>query len=454
MVGTVSAMGLGTSGVRRIAEANGRKDEEGIALTVRSLRRVLLISGILGMAVMIPLSPLLSLFSFGSHDHAAAIAVLSLTLPLTNMATVHLCLLQGKRRIRELARAGVIGAFNGTVISVPCYYFWGVKGIVPSLLLICAVTLAISRWFARHVTISSPVLPWRDIRRTAVDLVRAGIPFMMTALLIALSGYIIRILVIQRFGLEGVGIWQAAFTLSAVLISLLLNAMGTDYYPRLSALAHDLRGTRESVNTQTEIALLLAVPGLITGIVFAPLVINIFYSGRFDAAADILRWSLYGVFMRVVSWPLSFLLPARGMGKTHFLMEVVVNVTYVAATWFGLQWQGLPGTGAAFFLMCLVQTILLWGVGYAVAGVTWSVVNLAHIAGFGLLLAAAGAISALIAAPWQRFGIGTLLLAGTGAYCMRRLSRQAGVGWNDLLRRFGRGNPGHLKRREEKDHRP
>ena len=93
---------------------------------------------------------------------------------------------------------------------------------------------------------------------------------MLAALLTALSAYIIRILLVREFGLEGVGIWQAAFLLSAVLVNFVLSAMGTDYYPRLSAVAHDAGRVRDSVNTQTEIALLLAVPGLMATIIFEP----------------------------------------------------------------------------------------------------------------------------------------------------------------------------------------
>ncbi len=454
MVGTVSAMGIGTSGVRQIAEAHGTGDEDRLARTVKALRRTVWITGFLGMAFMILASPFLSTISFGSPDHFSAMAILGVTILLANITSGQACLLQGTRRINDLARAGIIGTINGTVISIPCYYFWGQKGIVPSLILISGATLITSWWYARRVSINRLAMTRREIREVAIAVLRSGAPFMLAALLIALSGYIVRVLLIRQFGLEGAGIWQAAFILSSVLVNFLLSAMGTDYYPRLSAMAHDDQGINESVNTQTEIAMLLAVPGLMASIIFAPLVITIFYSGRFDASADILRWSVYGVFARVISWPLEFIMLARGMGKTYFCSEIFSNLFYVAAIWYCIKWWDLTGTGVAFMLMYFVYAMVVYAIGHTVAGVSWSRINLAHITVFGALLVTAGVISAFVDSPWYQYAINLALLTGTGGYCLHRLSRKSGIGFHAISEKAGNRISKIMERVNGRDNQP
>ena len=203
--------------------------------------------------------------------------------------------------------------------------------------------------------------------------------------------------------------------------------MGTDYYPRLTAVAHDDKLMCEAVNTQTEIALLLAVPGLAATIIFAPLVITIFYSGKFDAAADILRWSVYGVFGRVVSWPLGFIMLAKGMGKIFFCTETFANAFYVAAIWLCTKLWGLPGTGIAFLMMYIAYTIVVYVVGYATIRTTWNSANRVHIIGFSLFLAIVGLVSALVKNPWFSYSINLILLVTSLLYCFIKLSRKAGV---------------------------
>jgi len=213
--------------------------------------------------------------------------------------------------------------------------------------------------------------------------------------------------------------------------------MGTDYYPRLTAVAHDNQLVNESVNTQTEIALLLAVPGLAATIIFAPLAIKIFYSGRFDASVDILRWSVYGIFGRVVSWPLGYIMLAKGMGKTFFFSESFANLFYLSAVWGCTKIWGLPGTGIAFMLLYTVYTSVVYAIGYAVVDFTWNRSNYVHIAIFSLLLVAVGLISALITNPWYQYAINIVSLFAITIYCFRRLMRKSGGEMRMFLAKVG-----------------
>ena len=427
LVSTVTSMGIGSSGVRQIAEAQGTGDQDRIARTVKTLRLTVWLTGLLGMLTMILGCTLFSRSAFGTDGYALPIALIGGTVLLGNIALGQSCILQGTRRIRDLATVSIIGALSGTAISIPCYYFWGQKGIVASLILISVAALVTSWWYARRVAIKPVTMSFRESRAEAAQLLHFGMPLMFASMMIALSGYLIRALLVRQIGLDGVGIWQAAFSLSGVLVGFVLGAMGADYYPRLTAVAGDNVQVGEEVNAQTEVALLLAVPGLAATIIFAPLVITIFYSGKFDAAVDILRWSVYGIFGQVVSWPLGFVILAKGMGKTFFCTEAFSNALYVFSVWFCTRIWGLPGAGIAFLLLYIVYTPLVYTVAYAISRSAWTRTNIVHISIFGTLLILVGLISALVAIPWVRWTNNLLILAAVSIYCFKRLLHKSGI---------------------------
>ncbi len=62
---------------------------------------------------------------------------------------------------------------------------------------------------------------------------------------------------------KGAGIYSAAFALSGMFVNFVLQAMGSDYYPRLTSVATNKAMMNRMVNEQTEIGLLLGVPGLL-----------------------------------------------------------------------------------------------------------------------------------------------------------------------------------------------
>ena len=74
--------------------------------------------------------------------------------------------------------------------------------------------------------------------------------------------------------------------------------------------------------------LLLAAPGVIATLTFAPLVIWLFYSSAFAPAVEILRWICLGMMLRVASWPMAFVLVAKGERKLYFWTELLSNCAF------------------------------------------------------------------------------------------------------------------------------
>ena len=113
---------------------------------------------------------------------------------------------------------------------------------------------------------------------------------MISGLLTMGAAYAVRILVLHDEGVEAAGLYQAAWAISGLYVTVVLQSMGTDFYPRLAGVIQDSAAVTRLVNEQTQVSLLLAGPGVIATITFSHLVVIAFYSVEFTAAPGLMRW--------------------------------------------------------------------------------------------------------------------------------------------------------------------
>lgn len=430
LVSTVSGVGLSNSGVRQVAEAVGTGDGQQIARTVFTLRRTVWLTGGIGMLIMVLFCIPIAELSFKSGKYALPIALLGVTVLLSAITCGQACVLQGTRRIADLAKISILGAVNGTVISIPCFYLWGEQGIVVSLILCSIASLFTSWWFARRVPIGAVKLPWSAIACETRRLMVLGFSFMAASLVTMLSNYLIQIMLLHKFGINSIGIYQAAFSLSGILVGFVLGAMGTDYYPRLTAVIHDKDLVRQMVNEQSEISILLALPALAAMMVCAPLVLRVFYAKSFIDAVPILRWCLLGVLGRVFSWPLGFVVLARGNGRLFFITELIAATVHLAAIFSFTNLWGLKGAGIAFMALYAFYTVMMLSVVHRLAGIAWTrhTWHLALTSTAAILILMLNSIfNKGLIAEWAT---NIILLAVVSYFCIKHLFHKSGFKFN------------------------
>ena len=105
LVAGLTNFGLGTSAVKNISEANATDNRERISIVIAVVRRLVWITGLLGSLVTLVASPWLSQFTFGNKDYTIAFIWISITLLLNQLSTGELVLLQGLRKLQQLAKA-------------------------------------------------------------------------------------------------------------------------------------------------------------------------------------------------------------------------------------------------------------------------------------------------------------------------------------------------------------
>jgi O-antigen/teichoic acid export membrane protein len=121
LIQTATSLGLSSSGVRDVANANELNDGKRIAKTVKVLRRWVLVSGFFGLIVTIFLSSFLSKWVFNSQEHTWSFVYLSIVCLLTSINNGQNVLLQGIRKLKQMAKSTLFGTILGLVISIPLY---------------------------------------------------------------------------------------------------------------------------------------------------------------------------------------------------------------------------------------------------------------------------------------------------------------------------------------------
>lgn len=417
---SIAGMGINSSGVRQIAEAVGTGETQRIARTATVLRRVALLLGLLGGGLLVLFSRQVSTLTFGSYHHAGSVALLAIAVFFSAVSGGQSALIQGVRHISDLARMSILGALFGTLVGIPLVYFLRENGLVPLLVAAAAMSAITSWWYSRKVEIQPVAISFPEVRREVALLLKLGFAFMASGLLTMGAAYIIRIIIVRERGFEAAGLYQAAWGLGGLYVGFILQAMGTDFYPRLTAACKDNGACNRLVNEQAHISLLLAGPGLMATLTFAPILIALFYSGKFAEAVAPLRWICLGLTLRVVAWPMGFIILAKGAQNIFFLTELAATAVHVGLAWLCVHRFGVTGAGVAFFGLYAWHTALIYIIVRLFTGFRWSAPNrktgLAVLSSVGLVFCGFLVFSNSVATV-----IGSMFTGLVGIYSLRRI---------------------------------
>ncbi|MDD4111284.1 MAG: O-antigen translocase [Clostridia bacterium] len=354
----LTSMGLAQSAIKNVAEANGTGDKERISRVVSALRKLVWITGLLGMVLVIVLSPFLSKSTFGNYDYTIPFIFLSVTLLIQQLSAGQKVVLQGMRRLKHLAKSGVLGSFFGLVISVPIYYYFGIQGIVPTLILSATTTLLLTWYFSRKVDIKKITLTPKETFQEGKDMLKMGIVLSLSSILVLGVAYIVRIFIVRIGGTEEVGLYTAGFAIVNGYVGLVFTAMGTDYYPRLASVNKDNIKSKLMINQQAEIAILIIAPIIMFFLLIAPYAITLLYSEKFIPITGFMQWAMLGMIFKAAAWAIAFQFIAKGEMKIYAINETIANINILAFNLLGYYLWGLEGLGIAFafsFLIYLFQ---------------------------------------------------------------------------------------------------
>ena len=362
LVGSLTNFGLATSGVKNVAVAASKNDGEKVEITAGVLKKLVWLTGLLGTIVTLILSHWLSKIVFGNSDWTISFIILSISLLFAQLSAGELVILQGFRRVKELAKANIIGSVAGLIISISLYYFFGVNGIVPSIVILSINTFLIAAYFSKKISLNKVNISNELLVKEGAEMLKMGFLINLGAFITLGSSYILQIFINKKSGTAEVGLYNAGFAIINTYVGMIFTAMSTDYYPRLSVVAFDKEKANKTINQQAEIALLVLTPVLVIFITFINWIIIVMYSHDFMRIQNMLHWATLGIIFKAASWSIAFIILAKGDSRIFFVNELMANLIILTINIGGYLFWGLNGLGISFligYFIYFIQVLIL-----------------------------------------------------------------------------------------------
>jgi len=366
------SLGMDTAGVKEIAETESKGDKPRLDSTISRFNLWFRTTALLGLLTCIVLCFPISRWAFGDTGYAWHIAALSASVFFAVLTVGRSSVLQGLRKIPEMAKASVWGSLAGLVATIPLFFIWGIKGIVPALIISNLISFLSIEYYYRKQKISKVKISAKDAFSSGLSTLGLGIYIVTAGLVGTAAMFIVRAFITRNIDVDAAGLFQSAWVITNVYLGLVLRSMGTDFFPRLSALGSEKDKIKSLVNEQTYIVLVIASPLIVGLLLFSGFALQLLYSSEFLSAASLLQWQLLGSFLKVLSWPVAFIMLAGNRGRMFLLTEIVFYAAYLLSSYLLYPSYGLDAAGIGYLIAYVIYLPMVYLSGRKIAGFRWS----------------------------------------------------------------------------------
>lgn len=318
---------------------------------------VLLLAAV-GTFACLALAHPLSYFTFQDWSHAWGYALLSPAVGLATLTCGEMVVLKAMRKLKAVAVISVIDVFITILVSTPIYFLFGVKGVLPTLVIMAFVQMGVVtvysyRFYPPHFVFSKPFLG-------------KGIPMIVLGISFALSGVVahcaqlgINAYINYVDGEAAVGLFRSAYSIAMIYAgSIVFASLDSDYFPRLAGVFGNIEQRRTTIWRQVRLTLLLIIPVVIALEVTLPWLIPLLFSEEFIPVILPARIACLSLLFRAIYLPMAYAPLAAGDSKTYLLLETISYAILACGVIFGYNLYGLEGAGAGLILSNAIDMVI------------------------------------------------------------------------------------------------
>lgn len=383
---SLSTIGIETSGVRFLAK-EGNDESNDLSKKIALIDRWSIILGLLSSVICILFATPIKHYFFDDSISSLSIISLSISLFFMILAAGQTVVLQSLRKISYMVKSSIVWNLIALIISIPIYFYLKFDGII-LVFTLTGIAMFLSAYYYRYkLDIRKIKLTLKETQTGGKKLFTFGIYIACASIPSTASLFIVKSFLTNSSGLDSVGIFQAAWVITNTYLSLILKSMGTDFYPRLCRIIVDKTESKRLINEQTYIGLLFSIPAITFILLTAKILLSILYSGAFENASSILNWQIIGSYLKIMSWPLGFILLAKGKGLIFFATELIYYIAYVMGIKLLYPIFDIEAVGISYFTSYLIYLVVVYLLAYKLIAFTWSKQNLKHML-FGIFIIA------------------------------------------------------------------
>lgn len=358
-------LSLSYSAIRKLSDTYENATAADLAHYVKVTRSIALLTGIVGMLLFVMFSPLVMKYISDGSDYSSWYFVaLSPVVLFLAVSGGEVAVLRGVRQLNSLAIYTLWSSFVALLVAVPVYFFFGVAGILPSILIIALLQM-LGVLYNSVRLFEYKVAPFSlRLLRDGVEMLKLGAGYIYTTILTSCSVWMIYSMISNIGGDAELGLFSSGYLLLSMLPSVLFAALDSEYYPRLSGAFGNVKVRNTMVNEQIEVHLLVQTPIILAAVAVLPFLFPILYSGEFLPAVAMTRFAMFGLLFHILTYPISFMPLSKGDVLVFILQETVYNVANVTLVIIGYRFWGLEGVGIALLLARMLDLTVAFSISY------------------------------------------------------------------------------------------
>lgn len=423
----LASLGVPVATARDVAA--GAEATDRLALTVAASRLATFLTGACAAALCVAFASLLSVFTFGSASQTLGFSLLGAFVWLQMAGANEIALMQGLRSLKRLSRSSLIASAAGLCVAVPMYYVWHMAAIVPALVAMAAIAFIVNRYnSARALKENSVVLPQKtsfsEVWSVSRRLIAFGLVLTVTGVMTQAAIYLVNVFIRHAGTYADVGYYSAGTSICSQCVTMVFAAMAMDYFPRLMKCIATPGLWQSAVRRQAELVSLLAAPVAVALMLAAPLVVQVLLTESFMPMVPMLKWMAAAIFLRSLSYPLGYVILAKGNRKLYFCTEgIACNLVFFAAMCLGYSLWGITGFGIASAIVYSADTVMYYLVVRKAYSFTYGITCRRTLPVLSLMVGLSLAAGLLLPESYAR-ATGALLLVLTSAYTVVVLRRR------------------------------
>jgi O-antigen/teichoic acid export membrane protein len=352
-------LGISTGAVPQLSELYEKDNMDALNQHIVVIRTWSIIAAAIGFFFCLAVSPVMALLIGGSESYISYFLLIAPAIILLAISNGEIAILKATRRLKSLAKVQTVSAIASIIVTIPLYYYLGIDGIVPVMLSMAFVTMIVT------VAYSYSYYPFsikfsKDVIAGGKSMIYLGIAFVTAAIVSSLSELLIRIYLNDQGQMDEVGFYNAAYMMTISYAALVLAAVESDYFPRLSAISHDLQQIQTTVNSQVDVLFLLVAPMMTALMVFLPLLVPILYTDKFTSIIPMAQIMVVAMYFKALSLPISYIPLAFRRSRSYLFLEILYCVYFLIFFFLGYSLWGMCGVAVAWVISHIIEWVVVW----------------------------------------------------------------------------------------------
>ena len=321
--------------------------------------KISIINTTLIASVLLIYSTELSILLFKTDEYRIIIVALGFAVPFAALNSLISSVINGQLRYERYILLGIKAAILSTCFVLYFIAFHKVVGALFSVAVSMVVSSLIMLYGERNEA-------WLDrkfwLGKTNYifikDIAKFAALATITSILLPLSIFYIRGIIINSFGWEQAGYWQAINKISDIYVSLITISFGTYYIPSLSSMGNKKDRIKE-IRQNLQLIIPITIFFSIIVYCFGGKILTLLYDEKFSEVGELLLFQVVGDVFRVMSWFFSCPLISYDKANLLILAEFIFSITFVSLSVLAISKFGLHGAPIAYALSYALFSILM-----------------------------------------------------------------------------------------------